>query len=713
MSGRSRGKPFRGIGRGSFRGGGQWRGQRGGMGGFHGGNHRGGRGGGYRGGVGVGRQDHFHVNREMRGGSSQYRHHDSRRYLSSLDPEDQFALTSAIIKSFLKTDGREGRANFRDEKEYHPGHRGGRREGRGGYFSEEQRDRRHSDDRRPHDSRIINEGRGHRYEREKSTQGPPRYRNNRYSSMHRRRPSPHGHMGQAQKRMRMERMDGDSGPHHSASYERDDMGSPERKRPRDDKRESPGQNRERNGREDERRRRSSSGKEGSVDGSRSMQVTLRADGERNVSNEGNGRAGGIHFVELICPYCPGKVSITFKEYKFHLLSEAHKNQLNRLARKHSVVLRKIRVQQRQEQRDIEDKWKEEKPEEFQDSVTRFCNNCKLAYKCPGDNTSEGISQHNDSKLHRVQHCYLYPRCGACRTSFPSRMVYEHHLASIHHLRTLDRMGRKQRDDIDQDDDNDQDLANFLTLDAVGEDDEVGSEHEEITAGLDDTGPDKEAELRRKPSLKNRFERHSLSDDEESVDTDWGKDKYEEDEEENEPVGADYVYRVAAYYCRLCSKVFRADTSLGSRAVQRHCKTFEHAAHYQDTHPPSAEKEEENVSDGIDETEEHDAVSKDGSVDDDEPEQDKLWEEVRKGEVVTEAKVDGDDTTVTVEDDDKANKEKTSKVGNELKSYKEDLYSDESENELETAEKQRGRHAKHVRGSSERETVEADDSDEAE
>lgn len=60
----------------------------------------------------------------------------------------------------------------------------------------------------------------------------------------------------------------------------------------------------------------------------------------------------------------------FQEYKLHLTSELHISQMNKLARKHTVVLRKIRLQQRQEQKEIEDKWREDKPEEFKTSVSR-------------------------------------------------------------------------------------------------------------------------------------------------------------------------------------------------------------------------------------------------------------------------------------------------------------------------------------------------------
>lgn len=59
----------------------------------------------------------------------------------------------------------------------------------------------------------------------------------------------------------------------------------------------------------------------------------------------------------------------FQEYKMHLVSDLHKSQFHRLARKHSVVLRKIRLQQRREQTEIEAKWKEEKAEGFEKAIS--------------------------------------------------------------------------------------------------------------------------------------------------------------------------------------------------------------------------------------------------------------------------------------------------------------------------------------------------------
>lgn len=509
--------------------------------------------------------------------------------------------------------------------------------------------------------------------------------------------------------IRMERMDsveGDSSPHHP-DYEGDEGSDEERESPQERKRDH-------KGREGDSRK-SDEEKEDGPDGPGGVQVTIRADGERAVNNEGRGRprVAGRLFVELRCPHCSNQRSITFKEYKYHLGSDAHKGQLNRLARKHSVVLRKIRVQQRQEQRDIEEKWKEDKAEEFKASVTRFCNTCKLAFKCLGGNIGEGISVHNNSKLHRMQKCYLHPRCTICRITFPSRMVYEYHISSISHLRvrtaTMDRMGGSHRsDDQDQEDeDDDLDLANFMTLDAVGEDDEVGSEHEEITGGLDEEEAVKEAESRRKQSLGARYgSLNALDDDEVSVEADWDKEPPEEDEdeEENEAVGSEYVKRIEAYFCSLCSKIIRADTSLGSRAVQRHCRSFDHITHYQDAHPPTpAAKEavsvdggdgedEKNIETGDGNDKDSDEVDEDEAEMEEDPEEEKLWEEVDKGlnmlqdEIMTEiedsSNVDDKKVSESLEAETEATEMDTK---NENTDESESRYDKDEKEEVEEAE----------------------------
>ncbi|KAK7076738.1 hypothetical protein SK128_005363 [Halocaridina rubra] len=608
-----RGKPYRGGGgmRGGFGGGGHWerghsgRGGRGGRG-FHGR----GRGGGHRG----GRPDFYQGRRSSR--SPPPRHNDPEKLLANLAPEAQIALTTAIINSVLKKDGREGRGNFRERDR--PRHRDARRDGRGGYFKEDSRDRRHyGEERSSHDPRSYHdEGRGHRYERDKSASGSPRYRNNRYSGgMPRRRPSPHsGHPGPSRKRQRVERMDSGEGSgsslHHDRNTEGEDSHDRDRDKPRERRRRSSGSDEVRKGRENEGSK-TNEKEEGGPDGPSGVQVTIGADGERAVNSEGHVRArvSGRWFVELRCPHCPREKSITFKEYKLHLASEGHKNQLNRLARKHSVVLRKIRVQQRQEQRDIEDKWKEEKPDEFKVASSKFCTTCKLAYKCMGSNISEGISLHYRSKLHRMQRHYLHPRCGICRITFPSRMVYEYHIASISHLRIRTASieyhgGDRQSDEPDQEGDDDVlDLANFMTLDSVGEDDEeVGSEHQEITEGLDEM----EEGIGKSPS-KDAKHRKGHEPDEISVDAEWDKEHLDdEDEEGNEAVGLEYVTQIEAHYCSLCYKVIRTDMAAGARAVQRHCRLFEHLARYQEAHPPQVEednqigyKEKEDDEDGDD------------------------------------------------------------------------------------------------------------------
>ncbi|MPC47267.1 hypothetical protein E2C01_041009 [Portunus trituberculatus] len=254
----------------------------------------------------------------------------------------------------------------------------------------------------------------------------------------------------------------------------------------------------------------------------------------------------------------------------------------------------------------------------------------------------------------MQRHYLHPRCGLCRITFPTRMEYERHVASINHLRvrtaTIDQGGNRRPDERAQEEEGgDLDLANFMTLDSVGEDgtasDEEGggSEHEEITGGVDAAEPqdkevtgaedddldsisgqsnaEKSTPTRRGKETKEIGNKSAHREDEEEEDedmleTEWDKEQHEDEEEE----GTEYVRRIEAYYCSLCYKIIRADSSLGSRAVQRHCRSFSHLSHYRDHHP-NLPQDEEGAS----------GEDGEGEVDlEEEPDQDKLWEEVDKG-----------------------------------------------------------------------------------
>ncbi|XP_071518447.1 uncharacterized protein [Panulirus ornatus] len=318
----------------------------------------------------------------------------------------------------------------------------------------------------------------------------------------------------------------------------------------------------------------------------------------------------------------------------------------------------------------------------------------------------------------MQRHYLHPRCGICRITFPSRMVYEHHIASINHLRvrtaTIDNQGGNRRsDDRNKEEDGDDlDLANFMTLDSVGEDDDdVGSEHEEITGGLDaveaaekeaatgeeeeddddddDDDDDLDASIQKEKdglgssrrgkggSKKgtSRGGRHRGPDDEDDDDapleTDWEKEQPEDEEEEgHKPLGTEYVRRIEAYFCSLCSKIIRADSSLGSRAVQRHCRSFNHLSHYWDHHPaPHQDDDDASGEDG------------EGEVDIEDTDQDKLWEEVDKGltalqgEIMTE--IEGEDVA-----EEKNNEEKVNGAEEENKEIEEEDKGGSSESKEE-------------------------------
>ncbi|CAL4158710.1 unnamed protein product, partial [Meganyctiphanes norvegica] len=568
---------------------------------------------------------------------------DPEKLIASLGADAEEALT-AIISKVMKKSSRDGRG----------------REDRDGSYKYKERERRDSyyrEDSRERGSRQYDEG-GSGRSHHKDDEGDHHRGSSRYPSKYqsgggsapppKRRTSLHGE--QPYKRQRVDKdADGESegSPRRSIS--------PREKSPsKDDSSSRDVVGKVRDGSRSPEREKSSE-REGGERGSETsgVQVTIRADGERAVNSDGYVRGGrfagaaGRLFVELRCPHCPNQRSITFKEYKYHLTSDMHKSQLSRLARKHSVVLRKIRVQQRQEQKDIEAEWREDKPEEFKTAVTRFCSTCKLAFKCMGtrDVISEGIALHNRSKLHRMQRHYLHPRCGICRMTFQSRMLYEYHICSISHMRAraanVDKHGDGDNDDEnrEEEEDDDLDLDNFMTLDSVGDDEEsVGSEHDEITGGMetdeavdkaahDDDDEDEEGDGRDGSSSNKRrrakaeptnrrserdtngsgrrrrrgrdaefdYDDEDEEEEEAPLEMDWPKEQMEEEDENHEqkPLGTKYVRRIDAYFCGLCYKIIRADrSSSGSRAVLRHCRSTQHMDHYHELHPQQEKSKNE-------------------------------------------------------------------------------------------------------------------------
>lgn len=320
------------------------------------------------------------------------------KLIASLGPDAEEALTAIISKVMKKSSNRDSRG--RDDRD---GRYKEVKERRESFYREDSRERHHRDDSEEDYHRGSSRSYPSKYPSSGGSAPPPK-----------RRTSIHGE--QPYKRQRVDKEGEDEGsPHGRDSLTREESPSKEGSLIRD----------------------GGKGRDGSRSPVRGK--SPERDVERG-SDEEHGRGGRFPqrmFVELKCPHCPGQRSITFKEYKYHLTSESHKNMLSRVARKHSVVLRKIRVQQRQEQKDIEQTWKDDTPEEFKSAVTRFCSTCKLAFKCMGPHDgdrSEGIALHNSSKLHRMQRHYLHPRCGICRMTFQSRMLFEYHISSITHLR---------------------------------------------------------------------------------------------------------------------------------------------------------------------------------------------------------------------------------------------------------------------------------------
>ncbi|RXG61617.1 hypothetical protein Avbf_15275 [Armadillidium vulgare] len=373
-----------------------------------------------------------------------------------------------------------------------------------------------------------------------------------------------------------------------------------------------------------------------------VQITIRSDGERAVNSDGfvKPRIAGKVFVDLHCPHCPGQSSITFTKYRYHLDSRNHRHKIENLAYKHSIVLRRIRRQQRAEQKEIEEKWEKEKPEEFKDVISTYCKMCKLAFKSLPDT----VDEHNDSKLHKIQQRYLHPKCEMCRMSFPSRMVYEYHIASIRHLRMLSMCNKNGHDGTPEDESKEEnkeeiDLTNFITMDSVGEDEEVGSEKEEITGNLEDIEKAEEDAKEGEEEDEHAEEEELAEDDDEFVmDVEDDGDLQDPEEEQFEPSEVsnisdiykqkvsnisdiykqkvsnisdiykqrkDYIEPMEAVYCKLCHKAIRMDTEMGDELIDRHCSTaahidnlqFANSNEYMDGEEDNFEEAGENVVEG--------------------------------------------------------------------------------------------------------------------
>lgn len=95
--------------------------------------------------------------------------------------------------------------------------------------------------------------------------------------------------------------------------------------------------------------------------------------------------------------------------------------MRRLALRQKAQLSRMRLAQRNAQRDIE-----EKTDATLDLRPQFCLLCRLNYR------QEKV-KHQMSEAHRNMKKFLMPFCSVCQISFKSPMMYEAHRCSLDHI----------------------------------------------------------------------------------------------------------------------------------------------------------------------------------------------------------------------------------------------------------------------------------------
>ncbi|KAI5640542.1 hypothetical protein NE865_07087 [Phthorimaea operculella] len=157
--------------------------------------------------------------------------------------------------------------------------------------------------------------------------------------------------------------------------------------------------------------------------------------------------------------------------------------------------------------------------------------------------------HNLTETHRAMKRFLMPFCRVCRVSFRSPMLYEHHICSLEHLKrkasaALRRASPKpDEEDASGDEGMDVDLDNFMTLDSVGDVDEVEDD--------DSGGEKKEESAAKKPKVEIN-------------------------------IGNEHIKKLQVLFCELC-QLFLPRNEPGSpeeaEAVRRHCRLRRHLSRY--------------------------------------------------------------------------------------------------------------------------------------
>ncbi|KAG4073646.1 hypothetical protein HA402_000870 [Bradysia odoriphaga] len=234
------------------------------------------------------------------------------------------------------------------------------------------------------------------------------------------------------------------------------------------------------------------------------------------------------YIKLVCIHCNVKC-VTFKEYQHHLYSRQHKLSLKRLSLRQKAQLARMRLAQRNTQREIE-----ESAKDTEDLNSQFCLLCRLNYR------SEK-AEHQASEAHRKMKKFLMPYCTVCRIGFKSPMEFETHNCTIEHIKRKARQGNDST--AASENECEVDLEQFMTVDSIGDVDDQNENEEDL-----------------------------LEKKEENSGTEDIKPKTEIN------VGNEHVKKVEVYYCELC-RYYLPLTDDQTTALSKHCGSRSHLRSY--------------------------------------------------------------------------------------------------------------------------------------
>lgn len=237
------------------------------------------------------------------------------------------------------------------------------------------------------------------------------------------------------------------------------------------------------------------------------------------------------YIKLVCIHCNIKC-VTFKEYQHHLYSRQHKLSLKKLSLRQKAQLARMRLAQRNTQREIE-----EAAKDTDDLNSQFCLLCRLNYR------SEK-AEHQASEAHRKMKKFLMPYCTVCRIGFKSPMEFETHNCSIEHIKRKSRQGNEST--AASENECEVDLEQFMTVDSIGD--------------VDDQNEHEDEQMEKK-------EENSTIDD--------GKDGKSKNEIN---VGNEHVKKVEVYYCELC-RFYLPSNDDQTAALAKHCGSRSHLRAY--------------------------------------------------------------------------------------------------------------------------------------